>query len=144
VKFVAVAKLGAAQVVLQVFKRIDTLAEPWFATARSGVPSPLKSPTATEAGVVATLKLVAVPKLPAPVPNRIDTVPELPLATARSRTPSPLTSATATDCGFRPTLKLVAVPKLTVPHPTACTTRGATRINPIASAFAACGSMRRL
>jgi len=100
VKFVAAAKLGVAQVLLQVFRRIDTLAEPWFATARSGMWSPLKSPTATDAGVVATMKFVAAPKLPVPVPNRIDTVPELPLATARSRVPSPLKSATATACGF--------------------------------------------
>ena len=53
-------------------------------TAKSLLPSLLKSLTATETGNDPTAKLVAAPKLPAPVPSRIETLAELPLAAARS------------------------------------------------------------
>ena len=56
--------------------KIDTLFESVLAMARSCLPSPLKSPTATEMGLVPTPKLVAAPKLPAPFPNKIDTLAE--------------------------------------------------------------------
>ena len=73
--------------------------------ARSCTPSPLKSPTATDIGVVPTVKFEAAPKLPVPVPMRTDTLSEPELAVARSCTPSPLKSPTATDSGFAPTVK---------------------------------------
>ncbi len=38
-----------------------------FATAKSDLPSPLKSPTVTERGLLPTEKLVAGPKLPVPM-----------------------------------------------------------------------------
>ena len=42
----------------------------------SGLPSLLKSPTATAEGSVPTAKVVAAPKLPVPVPSSTDTVLE--------------------------------------------------------------------
>src|SRR5262245_62409109 len=98
---------------------MDTLLEPALAVARSRLPSLLKSPTATEKGLVPAPKLVAVPKPPVPLPNRMDTLLELglELAVARSRLPSLLKSPTATDQGAVPTPKLVAVPKPPVPLP---------------------------
>src|SRR5262249_57478130 len=58
-------------------KRIVTLLELKLATARSGLPSPLKSPTATDKGLVPapTVELVALGKAPVPSPKRIVTVP---------------------------------------------------------------------
>ena len=53
--------------------KIDTLSEPMLATARSCLPSPLKSPTATELGRLPVPKLVGALKLPVPLPNKIDT-----------------------------------------------------------------------
>src|SRR5438046_2102232 len=59
--------------------RIDTLGETAsLATARSCLPSPLKSPTATENGSLLTPKpkFVGGLKFPFPFPNKIDTSPE--------------------------------------------------------------------
>src|SRR6266508_4342126 len=52
-----------------------------------------------------TLKFVAAPKLPVPVPRTIDTLSEPQLAVARSGLPSPLKSPTTTGTGLVPTLK---------------------------------------
>ncbi len=68
------------------------------------MPSPLKSPTATETGLVpaasgllgAALKLASSGGV---WPSRIVTLSELKLAMARSGLPSPLKSPTATDSG---------------------------------------------
>ena len=54
----------------------DTVLEPRFATARSGRPSPLTSPTATEAGVFPVVKSVFAPNPPVPLPSSTDTVPD--------------------------------------------------------------------
>src|SRR5271156_6774863 len=67
-----------------------------FATARSSLPSRLKSPTASELGPDSTLKSRAVWKVPSPLPNRMLTFPPSLLATAKSSLPSPLKSPTAT------------------------------------------------
>src|ERR1043166_4427361 len=88
-----------------------------LATARSWLPSPLKSPTATGTGLGPVTKFVAALKLPAPSPNKIDTLFEPSLATARSWLPSPLKSPTATVVGSLPTPKFVAALKLPVPSP---------------------------
>src|SRR5439155_11825128 len=69
-----------------------TLLDPLRATARSGRPSPLKSPTATEDGRDPTVKLVAAPKLPVPVPSSTDTLLDPEHATALPGRPQPLTS----------------------------------------------------
>ena len=94
----------------------DTLFEPLLATARSCLPSPLKSPTATKKGPLPTLKLVAAPKPPAPLPSKSETLASPVLATARSCLPSPLKSPTATERGVVPTPKFVAGAKLTGLH----------------------------
>src|ERR1700730_9713678 len=57
--------------------RIETLLELLFATARSGLPSLLKSPTATEEGLEPAVGLVATLKLPVPVPRKIEMFAEL-------------------------------------------------------------------
>src|SRR5438105_4381216 len=56
-----------------VLSSTDTLLEPLFATTRSGLPSLLKSPTATETGLDPTEKLVAAVKPPVPLPRSTDT-----------------------------------------------------------------------
>src|SRR5205814_478249 len=94
--------------------KIDTLGT--LATARSCLPSPLKSPTATELALPPAPKLVGAPKLPAPSPNKIDTLFELLLATARSCLPSPLKSPPATELG-RPKAPKLVTPKLPAPLP---------------------------
>ena len=88
-----------------------------LATAILKKVSPLKSPTATEIGVVPAAKLVAVPKEPVPLPKSIEMLLESELATARSNIVSPLKSPTATERGVSPTAKLVAVPNEPVPSP---------------------------
>src|SRR5439155_285203 len=67
---VPAAKLVAApKLPVPLPSRIDTLLETWLATARSGLPSLLKSPTATERGCVPAAKLVAAPKPTEPHPT---------------------------------------------------------------------------
>ncbi len=66
--------------------------KPVPSVAKSDLPSPLKSPTATERGLLPTVKLVAGAKLPVPVPNSTETLLLLPFATAKSDLPSPLKS----------------------------------------------------
>src|SRR5262249_13900767 len=61
--------------------------------------SPLKSPTAKEAGVLPTGTSEAAVKPPAPSPRRMLTEWLPALATARSGLPSPLKAPTATDSG---------------------------------------------
>src|SRR5207245_2805946 len=98
--------------------RTDTLLESALAVTRSGLPSLLKSPTASEPGLVPTPKLVAAPKPPVPLPSRMDMLLELKLATARSGLPSLSKSPTPTEIGPVPVPKLVAGPKLNAEHPT--------------------------
>src|SRR5437868_4694335 len=81
----------------QIRNKIETLSESALATAKSCLPSPLKSPTAIETGALATPKFPPTLKLPAPSPNKIDTLSEPMLATTRSCLPSPLKSPTATE-----------------------------------------------
>src|SRR5438105_10601424 len=104
---------------VQMRNRIDALLLPKspLATARSCLPSALKSPTATENGPVSAAKLVAALKLPTPSPNRTDTLLEARFATTRSCLPSPLKSPMATDQELLPAAKLVAALKLPAPSP---------------------------
>ena len=75
--FAPVAKsVVAPKLPVPVPSRIDTLFEPTFATARSGFPSPLKSPMATDGDPDPVAKLVAALKLPVPEPSRIETLLE--------------------------------------------------------------------
>ena len=102
---------------------METLALLRFATARSNFPSALKSPTATEAGLVPTVKNTANPKVPSPAPSRMRTPPDA-SAMARSSFPSPLKSAAATETGCTPTTKFVTAPKVPSPAPRRMETPG--------------------
>jgi hypothetical protein len=42
---------------VDLFRITETLPEPWFATAKSGLPSPSKSPMATEIGTLPVVKI---------------------------------------------------------------------------------------
>src|SRR6266446_319389 len=78
-------------------RRIEIVFEFALATAKSCLPSPLKSPIATELGEL-TLTSVEPLNPPKPSPRRIETVPDS-LATAKSCLPSPLKSPIATELG---------------------------------------------
>ncbi len=69
------------------------------------MPSPLKSPIATENGSAPTARSVVPLKPPAPSPRRMDTVLELTFAVAKSCLPSPLKSPIATEYGLVPTAR---------------------------------------
>src|SRR5262249_39971273 len=91
------AKDGMVAPAAVVFGSTDTVALPRVATRRSGGPSPLTSPTATEMGPVPVAKVcwgakdgVVAPA--AVVFSSTDTVALPKLATRRSGRPSPLTS----------------------------------------------------
>src|SRR2546421_316634 len=94
------------------------MSEPPFplATARSGLPSRLKSLTATKIDEAPTGKLVAVPKPPAPLPNRTETSLVLKFDTAKSGLPSRLKSPIATERGLFPTPKFVAAANAAPPQ----------------------------
>src|SRR5437773_1993531 len=74
---------------------------PKLATATSSLPSPLKSPTATDGGPGAP-QFTRAFKLPSPSPSSTLTILLPAFATARSSLPSPLKSPTAADVGFDP------------------------------------------
>jgi hypothetical protein len=73
-----------------------------FAAARSGNPSPLKSPTATKRGFVPAAGFSGVAKVPSPLPRRTVAVllPASPVT--KSALPSPLISPTAMEAGTAP------------------------------------------
>ncbi|BAZ33248.1 hypothetical protein NIES4074_57580 [Cylindrospermum sp. NIES-4074] len=91
------------------FNSTETVSSPAFATAKSDLPSPLKSPTVTELGLDPTPMGVAASK---PVLSALRSSTEtllLPLfATAKSDLPSPLKSPTVTELGLDPTPMLLA------------------------------------
>ena len=72
VTLLAAKLVGALKLPVPVPNKIETLLS--FATARSSLRSPLKSPTATERGSGPTAKLVGALKLPVPVPSKIETL----------------------------------------------------------------------
>src|SRR5262249_37082476 len=94
---------------------------------RSGLPSPLKSPTATETELLPVVKTCCDVKLGVVDPvgvvfNSTDTeacppAPLAPLTTARSGLPSPLKSATANELGLPLASKVRWGAKLTVNDP---------------------------
>src|SRR5918911_3287347 len=88
----------------------ETLPEPGLATARSRCESPVKSPAATEEGLVPAGKLVGAPNVPSPRPSSTEK-PAKKVATARSRFESPLKSPTATAAGPRPVGELTGARK---------------------------------
>src|SRR5260221_11462754 len=54
----------------------ETVLAVWFATARSGLPSPFKSPIATPNGTSPGTKSPFVPKAPPPLPTTAETLTE--------------------------------------------------------------------
>src|SRR5204863_2473052 len=102
-------------------RRIETAFEtkPALATAKSCLPSPSKSPIATERGPEPTLTSVEPLKPPKPSPRRIETVVAEPLtpsmAKATSCLPSRLKSPIATEPGLE--LALTLVEPLNPPKP---------------------------
>ena len=93
-----------------VLSRIEALSLSLFATAKSGLPSPLKSPMLTETGKMpvgkSTLRAkVGVVALVAVVLSRIEALLPTPLVTAKSGLPSPLKSPMLTDLGLRSVVK---------------------------------------
>ena len=91
-----------------------------FAAASSGLPSPSRSPMATELGLNPVVKSTLPAKLPAAmlplveVLRNTETEVELKFATARSALPSPSRSPMATDCGAVPVVKSTLPAKLLV------------------------------
>src|SRR6266849_1444666 len=69
------------------------------AAATSRLPSPSKSPTATDLGVSPAAKMSGAWKEPSPFPRRMLTLALAELATTRSSTPSPLKSPTSAAAG---------------------------------------------
>ena len=67
-------------------RKMETLGELAFATARSLRASPLKSPMTTEYRFVPSPMLVTTPKEPVPVPSRIEILFESPFTTAEEFT----------------------------------------------------------
>src|SRR5204863_350684 len=67
------------------------------ATARSGRPSPLKSPAATVSGSEPAAEYWAARKVPSPLPGSTLTLLSPRFAVTRSGLPSPVKSATATE-----------------------------------------------
>ena len=72
-----------------VFSNTETLFEPKFGPARSGLLSLLKFPDAKIRGSVPTVKFVGVPSIPVPSPSSTERLPDPELATATSGLPSP-------------------------------------------------------
>src|SRR5262249_2117945 len=99
---------------------IVTLLELEFAVAKSGLPSRLKSPTATERGPDPTLTgEPAALKTPTPSPNKSVTVWDRAVGLARARVRSRLKTLTATALGLVPIAMaaLAACLKLAVVQP---------------------------
>jgi hypothetical protein len=116
-KSTAGAKEGVDEPAGVVFSSTDTVLLNWLATTRSGLPSPLKSPIATEVGSVPAEKLTAGAKEGVEDPggvvfSRTDTVLLPALATARSGRPSPFRSPTATEMGSAPVEGLIVGAKV--------------------------------
>jgi hypothetical protein len=85
-----------------------------LATAKSTLPSSLKSELVMEEGSVPAVKLMGAEKLPDPLPiNTEIELPKLKFATAKSIYPSPLKSALVAIQGLEPAGKLVAAKKHT-------------------------------
>ncbi len=74
-----------------------------FAAARSCLPSWLKSPTATDLGLLPIVYDTCVLKVPVPVPISTDTELEPSFIVTKSSIPSPLKSPTVTEVGVKPT-----------------------------------------
>src|SRR3989440_11987330 len=91
---------GGGKVPSPLLSSTETVLESKLATARSGLPSPLKSPTATETGLApATKKVGSASRRPSALITGIEVLLEPKIATARSGLPSPLKTPTVTETG---------------------------------------------
>src|SRR5918993_949645 len=107
----ASAAAAGARLGTVVFNTTATVLVVGWAVVRSGLPSALKSATATEAGRVPVGTLVGLPKLPPGPPSSTGTWPDS-SATARSGSPSWLNSPTATETGSTPVPTVVGPVKV--------------------------------
>src|SRR6476469_3648111 len=117
-----VAKVGVAAPGAVVLSRMEAVLLPAFATAKSGLPSPLKSPMLMEAGLVPVAKGTWVAKVGVAAPvavvlSRMEAVLLPAFATAKSGLPSPLMSPMLTDWGLLPVVKSSLVAKVGVEAP---------------------------
>src|SRR6476661_3574618 len=99
-----VAKVGVAAPVAVVLSRSEEVLLPAFATAKSGLPSPLMSPMLMEAGLVPVAKGTWVAKVGVAAPvavvlSRMEAVLLSRFAVAKSGFPSPLMSPMLTEKG---------------------------------------------
>src|SRR3954451_16261469 len=101
-------------------------------TARSGLPSALRSAATTDFGNVPAANATGAPNWPPGPPGSTDTVPgaasALPLVTTRSGSSSPLKSATATEPGLAPAAKATCAANPAPPAPTNTDTVPATAL----------------
>ena len=99
---VGVTGVGVGVTDVVVLSRIEALSPNLFATAKSGFPSPLKSPMLTETGILPVVKSTLVAKvgvvaLVGVVLSRIEALSPNLFATAKSGFPSPLKSPMLTE-----------------------------------------------
>ena len=83
-------------------RRIETLLEALWPTARSGSPSASRSAIATEVGPASVTYAVGAPKVPPAPPRRTEILPVCSSAIARSGSPSALKSPAARPAGPSP------------------------------------------
>ena len=113
------AKVGMVAPVVVVLSRMEAVLLLMLATAKSGLPSPLKSPMLTDSGLRSVAKVTWVAKvgvvaLVGVVLSRIETVLLLKFVTAKSGLLSPLMSLMPTDSGKLPCGKVTWVAKVGV------------------------------
>jgi len=120
VRSTLVAKVGVVALVAVVLSRMEALLSPRFVTAKSGLPSPLKSPMLTDSELVPVVKSTLVAKVGVVAPVVLSRMEALPLpqcATAKSGLPSPLKSPMPTDSGAVPVVKSTLGAKVGVVAP---------------------------
>ena len=94
-----VVELGGEGAVALVQQHGDGVLRRVFATARSGLPSPFRSPIATEKGRAPVAIVELGRKVPSPLLSSTETVSAPRFAVARSGLPSPFRSPIATESG---------------------------------------------
>jgi len=122
VKSTLVAKVGVVAPVVVVLSRMEVVLLAWFATAKSGLPSPLMSPMLTERGVEPVVKSTLGAKVGVVAPvvvvlSRMEALSPPKFATAKSGLPSPLKSPMLTEKGLLPVVKSTLVAKVGVVAP---------------------------
>ena len=105
-----VAKVGVVAPVAVVLSKMEALLSLKFATAKSGLPSPLMSPMLTDLGLLPVGKVTMEAKVGVAAPvavllSRMEAVALSEFATAKSGFPSPLKSPMLTDMGRTPVVK---------------------------------------